>query len=237
MTDHIKYHYDVIQGTDEWLRLKMGVLSASNVKNIITAKTLKPSKDQKSKTQFDDVLSQRIDPTLQYGYMSDEMMRGHDDEPYAIEAYEQKYGLKVTHCGFITNNSFGGMVGYSPDGLVGDDGLIEVKSRSPKFQTKTILDHIVGRIDELIPSEYMIQCQTGLLFSERTWLDFISFCNGHHMVTIEVLPDEKYQDPIRDAVIEFEATLKQNMQDYWEVVEKDLRLTKTERREIEEMII
>lgn len=235
MNDHIKYHFDIFQGTDEWLKLKMGVLSASEFKKIITPANLKLSSSQDAKAHYDDILAQRIDPTLQYNYMSDDMMRGHDDEPYAIEVYEEKYDRKVKNCGFITNSEFGGTIGYSPDGLVGDDGLIEIKSRSPKLQTKTILDHIAGRTEDLIPKDYMMQVQSGLLISGRKWTDFISYCNGHPMVCIRVYPISEIIDAIRASVSIFELALQQNLIDYNKAVENDFRLTKTVRREIQEM--
>lgn len=238
MNEHIKYHYDIYQGTDEWLKLRMGVLTASEFKKIITPANLKLSSSQDAKTHYDDILSQRIDPTLQYNYMSDDMLRGHEDEPYAIEAYKKAYlpeGQKVKPCGFITNTKCGGVLGYSPDGLIGDDGQLETKSKTPKLQTKTILDHIIRRSKDLIPSENMIQCQTGLFVSERKWVDFVSFCNGHPMICINVEPINEYQDAINEAAIHFEKILKENMEKYLEAVEKDPRLTKTVRREIQEM--
>lgn len=233
----VKYHFDVAQGTDEWLSLRMGKLTASEFKNIITPEKLKLSTGKETKTHLDDLLSQRIDPTKRYStYYGDDMARGHDDELYAIEAYEERYGVKVQFCGFITNEKSGGTLGYSPDGLVGDEGLIEIKSRNPKLQTKTILDHIAGRLNDLIPSEFMMQCQAGLFVSERKWVDFISYCNGHHMVTIRVEPIPEYQDAIHAAATECEKIIQENYQKYMFALDNDPRLTPTIRREIEEMI-
>lgn len=231
----IKYHYDVIQGTDEWLKLRMGLLTASEMKKIITPAKLGIAANEEAKKHYDDILGQRIDPSIREFYMNDDMLRGHDDEPYAVEAYEEKYGNKVDHCGFITNTGPWGTLGYSPDGLIGDNGLLEIKSKSIKLQTKLIMDHIVGRSDKLIPDENMLQCQTGLFVTEREWIDFVSYCNGHPMATIHVEPIEKYQDAIRDASIHFEETLQENKRLYFDVIQNDPRITMTEFREIEEM--
>jgi hypothetical protein len=90
-------------------------------------------------------------------------------------------------------------LGYSPDGLVGDDGLIEVKSRRPKKHLTTILS---GEV----PPENMAQLQAGLLVSGREWIDYISYCGGMPLWVKRVLPDPKWFDAITDAVITFEDT-------------------------------
>jgi len=233
MTDKIKYFYDIVQGTDEWLRIKHGVLSASTLKNVITAKKLELSTSAKTKVFYDQILSQRIDPTIEHGYMSDDMQRGHDDEPYMVKQYEEEYGREVRHCGFVINSELGFRLGWSPDGLVGDEGSIEGKSRVPKHQIATILNHVCGRTDDLIPSEYMMQIQTGLFVSQRKWCDFISFCNGHQMVKIRVEPITAFQEAIEHAAISFEGILRASMKMYMEAVKIDPRLTLTPRRKIE----
>ena len=178
---------------------------------VLSAKKLQVSSSIEAKKFYYDILSQIIDPTPRDNYISYDMQRGHDDEPYAVKAYEKKTGLDVTHCGFIENSSFGRKVGYSPDGLVGDDGLIEIKSRTPELQTKTIMDHVAGRSADLIPSEFMMQCQAGLLISGRKWLDFNSFCNGHPLVTIRVEPIPAFQDAIMFAIVHFNKIMEENL--------------------------
>lgn len=239
MTDEqIKYYYDIVQGSDDWLRLKHGVLSASTLKNVITPSKLKVSKAAATKVFYDDVLSQRIDETIQPNYMSYDMMRGHEDEPYAVQQYEKEYGRKVKYCGFIINNELGFPLGFSPDGLIGDEGFLEVKSKIPKLQVKTILDHICGRSDSPIPDENMMQIQTGFFVSGRKWCDFISFCNGNQMMTVPVKPIPEYQKAIKEAAIHFESVLQENMKKYEEAAANDPRLTLTPRRVVEtEMVI
>lgn len=232
MTKDIEYYYDIVQGTEAWLRLKHGVLSASTFKNIITAKTLKLSMASKSTLFFDEILSQRIDETLPDNFMSWDMQRGHDDEPYAVQQYAKEYKREYQYCGFIINKTLGFPLGFSPDALIGDDGLLEVKSRIPKYQIKTILDHIAGRVDEIIPSEYMMQIQAGLFVSQRKWCDFVSFCNGNQMVTIRVFPIPDFQIAIQEAAQIVEKVLQENMQKYELAVANNPALTLTPRREI-----
>jgi hypothetical protein len=233
--ENIEYYFDIAQGSDEWLRLKHGVLSASTFKNIITAKTLKLSMAQKSTLFFDDILSQRIDETLQPNFVSYDMQRGLDDEPFAVQQYAREYDADYKYCGFVINNSLGFPLGFSPDALIGDDGFIEIKSKMPKRQVQCILDHVCGRlkVPELIPSEFMMQVQAGLFVTERDWCDFISFSNGLQMVTIRVFPIPAYQDAIQNAAIEVERYLREMMGLYEEAVEHDPRLTLTPRRIID----
>jgi hypothetical protein len=234
--DGIEYHYNIVQGTDEWLRLKHGVLSASTLKNVITPAKLELSKAAATRLFYDEILSQRIDPTLPDNFMSYDMRRGHEDEPYAVQAYAERYKVEGQYCGFIINTKLGFPFGFSPDWLVGDDGFVEVKSKLPKYQIQTILNHICGRTEDVIPSENMMQCQAGLFVTERKWCDFISYCNGNMMMTSRVFPDPKYQAAIRAAAINFEQVLQENMRLYEDAVANDPRLTPTERRIIEQEI-
>jgi len=236
MNDQIKYYYDIVQGSPEWLHLKHGVLSASTLKNVITLKTLKLSAAANMRTFYDDILSQRIDETLQDNYVSYDMQRGLDDEVYAVQQYAKEYNAEYKYCGFVINRELGFPLGWSPDALIGDEGSVEIKSKVPKLQIKTILDHICGRTDDIIPSENMMQVQGSFVVSKRKWCDFISFCNGNQMVTIRVEPIEKYQDAIKEAATVFEETLQKNMKLYQEAVKNDPRLTLTKRRIIEEDI-
>lgn len=234
----IEYHFDIVQGTDEWHRIRHGMITASTFKNIITPAKLELSKAAATRLFYDDILSQRIDETIQPGYLSYDMMRGHEDEPYAVQQYEKEYNKQAKYCGFIINHKLGFPLGFSPDALIGDDGFVEIKSKEPKHQVKTILDHICGRTDDPIPMEHMIQVQAGLFITERDWCDFISFCNGNQMMTVRVEPIEKYQEAIEKAAIEVEKILAENLEKYMDAAENDPRLTLTPRRVVEtEMVI
>jgi len=107
----------------------------------------------------------------------------------------------------VTRDMGGYLIGYSPDGLVCDDGLIECKSRRQKYQVETILS------DE-VPAEYMMQCQTGLLVTGRKWLDFISYSAGLPMFVKRVWPDAVVQDAIIEAAYQFEQRLKAALEKY-----------------------
>ena len=134
------------------------------------------------------------------------MLRGWEDEIAAREVYSQRYA-PVDEVGFVTEDKWGFTLGYSPDGLVGDDGLIEVKSRRQKYQAETI---ITGEV----PVDYMLQIQTGLLVTGRKWLDFISYCGGMPMFVKRVYPDEAMQAAIIGAAEEYEHRIETALAQY-----------------------
>ena len=222
----IKYHEDVDQGSDEWYALRCGRLTASEMKLIITPK-LKIADNDKSRAHIWELMAQRITKYVEPSYISDDMIRGQEDEIEARIQYEKNYAPTQT-VGFITNDEFGFTIGYSPDGLVGDDGLIEAKSRRQRFQTEVITE-------QQVPEEHIIQCQTGLMVSKRKWLDYISYCGGMNMATLRVYPDPVIQDAILGAAIQFEKKLAEMMDKYNCVLKSGARLIPTERRIIEEM--
>jgi len=225
MTIHI--HRDLLQGSDEWLQARCGILTASEMSRIITA-TLKVARNDKASAHLYELLAQRITGYVEPRYISDDMLRGQQDEIEARLLYAKHYA-QVEEVGFITNDEWGFTLGYSPDGLVGDDGLIEIKSRRQKFQAETIIS---GRV----PDEYRIQIQTGLLVTGRKWCDFISYCGGMPMVTIRAEADEEMQGAIVHAATVFEEALADQLADY-RISLKGSRLIPTERRIEQEMFV
>ena len=201
----IRYHFDIEQGSEEWHALRCGILTASEMKFIVTP-TLKPASNDKERAHLFELLGQRITQHTEPRYISDDMLRGHEDEIEARIRYAENFA-PVTECGFVTNDDHGFVIGYSPDGLVDYDGLIECKSRRQKYQVETILA-------DKVPEEYMLQIQTGLLVTGRKWLDFVSYCAGLPMFVKRVFPDARYQDAIIAAATDFERLLQEAQQKY-----------------------
>ena len=110
-------------------------------------------------------------------------------------------------CLLITNDDLGFILGYSPDGLVGDDGQIECKSRKQKYQLETI-------DSDAVPDEYTIQLQAGLLVSGRKWVDFISYCGGMPMFVKRVYPDIEVQEAIKTSAKAFNAKMQKIVSEY-----------------------
>ncbi|RDI13489.1 YqaJ-like recombinase protein [Rhodococcus sp. AG1013] len=146
------------------------------------------------------------DPT----YISDDMLRGIEDEPRARDIYAEHFA-PVRETGIMIRDDNGVRIGYSPDGLVGDDGLIEVKSRRQKKQVETV-------ISGHPPAENMAQLQCGLLVSGRKWIDYISYSGGMHLWVKRVYPDQRWFDAITAAVHAFEENAAEMIRLYEESV-------------------
>jgi hypothetical protein len=232
-TGHITIHDEFEQGSDQWLQARCGLLTASEMKLIITP-TLKMSSNDKERAHLYELLAQRITGYVEPHYVSDDMLRGQEDEIHARAAYAEHYA-PVEEIGFITNNRWGFTIGYSPDGrVIGQRAGIEGKSRRQKYQIQTLVEHA---LQGTIPDDYVMQCQTGLLVAEWEWIDFLSYCGGLHMPVIRVYPDPVIQDAIVNAAGEFERRLSEKLKLYHEALASNARLVATERREAEEIII
>lgn len=225
----ITYHQDMVQGSDEWMAARCGMLASSGMKLIITPKTLKPSRNDKASSYLYELLAQRITKYVEPQYVSEDMLRGTMDEVDARMLYARHYA-PVQEVGFVTNDKWGFTIGYSPDGLVGDDGLIECKSRRQKFQVETI-------ISGAVPEDHVIQIQTGLLVTERAWCDYVSYCGGLPLAVIRVHPDEVMQAAIVEAAVAFEDAVSERMDAYCARMMTTLKLIETERRIEQEMFV
>lgn len=147
------------------------------------------------------LVAERITGWTEFTFTNFAMERGIEDEPKARAKYSEHYA-PVTEVGFMTEDKWGFTLGYSPDGLVGEEGLIEIKSRSPKAQLATILADVP-------PAENMPQLQAGLMVSGRKWLDYVSYAGGMPLFVKRVYPEPRWFDAITNAVTAFEANARE----------------------------
>lgn len=248
---------DLVQGEEEWLAARRGIVTASTVGQLITtgppsaltmccrtcaaepgdpcislarktptplkvphdARTsaasilppvIKPAATDYSRALTLTLAAERITGWTEHVYVTAAMERGNMDEPLARDLYSVTYA-PATELGFMVRDDWGFSIGYSPDGLVGEDGLIEVKSRAPKKHLATILT------DE-VPPECMAQIQCGLLVSGREWCDYLSYCGGMPMWRKRVYPDPMWFGAIVQAVTNFEAAVADITNTYREAV-------------------
>lgn len=186
----ITVHRNLIQGSNEWRAARCGLITASEVRLILTP-TLKVAANDKQRAHVAELLAQRITRYVEPSYVSDDMLRGQADEGEARALYSQHYS-QIEEVGFVTNDRWGFSLGCSPDGLVGADGLIECKSRRQRFQIETLMSAEV-------PDDHVLQCQAALLVTERAWLDYVSYSAGLPMCVIRVWPDTRVHAAILDA--------------------------------------
>jgi len=191
----VTYHKDIEQGTPEWHELRRGIVTASVVSKLITP-TGKIANNETVRQLAYQLAAERITGRVAPSFVSYEMERGHIEEVFARDLYSKHYG-PVTQCGFIETDRLGFRMGYSPDGLVADCGLIEIKSRQAKFQVETFL---TGGV----PSEYLLQLHFGLIVTGREWIDLVQYSNGMALYRSRVIIGEFDTEAILEAVSLFE---------------------------------
>lgn len=184
------------QGSEEWLAARCGLLTASTLGKLITPSTLKVADNETSRGLTMQLAAERITGHVDFVYPTADMQRGTDDEPFARDIYAANFA-PVEQVGFMVRDFGAYRIGYSPDGLVGDDGLIEIKSRRPKEHLKTVLKG-------LPPLENMAQMHAGMLVSGREYCDYISYSAGLPLWVKRVYPDQRWTDAIHAAAETFE---------------------------------
>lgn len=194
-------YLDLEQRSPEWYEARCGIVTASVVGRLITPAKLETASNEGSRALTATLVAERITGVVDPTWKSLDMMRGAYEEMFAAEAYSEHHA-PVTPCGFMSRDDWGFSIGYSPDGLVGDDGLIEVKCPRSKGHLLTIL------ADE-VPPEYMAQIQAALLVSGRDWCDYVSFVGGMPLWRKRVTPDPDWAEAIVSAVATLEGHAKQ----------------------------
>lgn len=150
--------------------------------------------------------AERIFRTTEDVGMTRDMWRGVLHEPFAREEYAKRHG-PVEQVGLIVREEDAWTLGYSPDGLVGDDGLLEIKA--PRNRT-----HLLTVIAGEVPQHNMAQLQAGLLVTDREWIDFMPFVGGAPLWTKRVLPDPAWHAAIVAACVAFEKNVAQLVDAY-----------------------
>lgn len=209
----MKFH-DFPQGSAEWLQARAGCITASRFKD--ARDRLKPKKDQavgdpsaKCAAYAAQVAVERIaGRPIDQAYQSWQMQAGTEQEPFARRAYALESGNLVTEAGLVTTDD--GMFGYSSDGFVGDDGLIEIK---------TILsaDRIVRVLGDGDISDYRDQCLGGLWLTGRAWIDLVLWCPalepvGRHLTIHRITRNEDAIQALEDDLMAFAAMVRKNEQ-------------------------
>lgn len=157
---------DVSQGSPEWYVYRLGKVTSSRIGDILSkGKGGAPSASRKN--YMYQLLLERLTGEMADHYISPEMQRGIEKEQSAADAYEIQTFNIVERCGFFESPD-GLMSGSSPDRLVGDYGLIEIKNPNTATHIETI-------ISDNIKKDYIYQMQHQMYCSERSWCDFVSY--------------------------------------------------------------
>ena len=177
--------HDVKQNSEEWDRLRRGKFTASSFSDLFMAKSTAGYKKAIRK-----VVYERLTGESPESFKSDYMERGHEVESLAREQYEINSFNTVTDGGFFELDEW---TGCSPDRLVGDDGLLEIKS--PAYNT--FIDYLLSG---KVPTEYTYQLQGQLFVTGRNWVDFVAYHPALPIIIIRVLPDPVIIEEIKTAL-------------------------------------
>lgn len=153
------------QGSQEWLQERLGHVTASRLADVLA--TVKTGEAASRRNYRAELVAQRLTGTVEAGYTNAAMQWGTDNEPIARSEYEVRKDVFVDQVGFIKHPTIL-WAGASPDGLVGGDGLIEIKC--PNTAT-----HIDTLLSQTIPSQYEKQMLWQIACTGRAWCDFVSF--------------------------------------------------------------
>lgn len=195
------------QYSEDWWRVRKGVPTASNFGKVFTAKTMKPSASQDD--YIAELIADRVDPTppeFVVQYTNPEMMHGLETEGEARAFYAMDRDVEVEEVGFCLTDD--GRFGCSPDGLVGEDGGLELKCPQLKTQVKYLL---AGTL----PDEYRGQVHGSLIVTGRAWWDFLSYAPGLPPLLLRVTRDE-YTDALEAALEPFWVRYQQA----WETIRR-----------------
>jgi putative phage-type endonuclease len=156
---------DCLQGTDEWFAARCGKVTASRVADLM-AKT-KTGWGAGRVNYMAELVAERLTGTVAESYSNAAMKHGTETEPQARAAYQFFRDADVQEIGFVLHPTID-LSGCSPDGLVGTDGMVEIKC--PNTAT-----HIETLLGGGIPDKYLKQMQWQMRCCERAWCDFVSF--------------------------------------------------------------
>lgn len=187
--------HDVEQNSEEWLAIRSGIPTASEFKKLVTTKGVRSKTlDTYCLTLAAEVFSGGDLDGWEGNYHTD---RGHGLEPEAIESYEFINDCSVEKVGFVTNDEK--TAGCSPDGVVGDEGLLEIKCLKAENHVKNILNYkVTGRC----PSDYIQQVQGQMFVCERDWCDLFFYHPKLPALIIRVNKDDDFHASLNTHIAE-----------------------------------
>jgi len=196
----------VDQRSPEWFAARCGKVTASRIADLrARTKTGWGASRDKYMAQL---VVERITGTVAPSFQNAAMAWGTETEPQARAAYEFEMDATVTEVGFV-NHPIIPMAGASPDGLVGDDGLLEIKC--PESHT-----HLDTLLNEKVPDKYLQQMQWQMACTGRKWCDFVSFdprMPPHLQFWCQLVPrDDALVEAIEKDVIEFLETVNEKVE-------------------------
>lgn len=188
---------EIVQGSPEWFAIRCGKVTASRVADIMAKTKTGPAASRAN--YMGELIAERLTGATSPSFSNAAMQWGTDHESDARAAYEFRFDKTVAEVGFAIHPTIA-QAGCSPDGIVDDDGLCEIKC--PNTST-----HIETLLGQAVPSKYMAQIQWQLACTDRYWCDFISYDPRlpelMQLFVYRVRRDDKYIAEMEAAVREF----------------------------------
>ncbi len=179
------------QGAPEWFAARMGIPTASEFSTVM-AKGRGGGDSKTRATYMKKLAGEILTGKPMEGFSTAHTERGKEMEPDARNLYAFMHDCEPQLVGFIRN----GQKGCSPDSLVSNDGMLEIKTKLPHLQIEVLLSSDV-------PSDHVAQCQGQLWVAEREWIDFVSYWPGLPLFVTRSHRDEDYIKALATAVDEF----------------------------------
>ena len=187
MRDRIQVFEAIEQGTDIWKKVRCGIPTASAFASILAK-----GEGKTRRTYLLQLAGEILTGEPAQSYSNADMERGHEMEPAARSLYEFIYDAQVKQVGFVLS----GRKGCSPDGLIGENGMLEIKTKKPAILIDTILRGV-------LPPEHKAQVQGQLWVAEREWVDFCAYWPGMPLFIHRSHRDEAFISELAQAVNRF----------------------------------
>ena len=195
----MKIYNEIIQGSEEWHKIKDLHLSASEAQSIATA-------GKGLETLVTELMAQHLSTAPKETYSNKDLERGIELEAIAADIYELQEGVKLEKVGFVEVDEY---TGCSPDRFIGKDGLWECKAVNDVNHYKLIRDGLAG-----VESKYIWQCQMQMLLTKRKY-NQLCFYNPNFkqsLIIFKILPDKESFEKLKVGIAEGIKKIKEQLQ-------------------------
>jgi len=191
------------QGSPEWLAARLGIPSASMFAKIVTTKGIWSAS---ADAYINQLVAERLTGEREEVFQSHHMLRGTELEPDARDLYSLISDAEVTEVGFCLHDTLS--AGCSPDGLIGEEGGLEIKAPAPA----THVEYLRGGV---LPSKYKQQVMGCLWITGREWWDFVSYHPTMKPLIVRVERDEEYIAALEKCVTKAVNLIDENVEKFF----------------------
>jgi len=191
------------QGSPEWFEARLGIPSASMFSKIVTTKGVWSTQ---ADSYINQLVAERLTGEREEIYQSHHMIRGTELEPEARDMYCLVKDVEVQEVGFCLHDTL--KAGCSPDGLIGEDGGLEIKAPAPA----THVEYLRGGV---LPSRYEQQVMGCLWITQREWWDFVSYHPNMKPLIVRVERDEEYIAALEECVTKAVNLIEENVNQFF----------------------